>query len=246
MIFSDLHVHSSFCDGKNPPEEIVKAAINRGLKRIGIVAHSYVPFDAESCIPLSRIEEFQSEIKRLREKYSGSIDVLCGVEADIFSTDGIDGFDYIIGSVHYLKRGDRFISVDESPEITKMMINQYYGGDFYAMAKDYFDTVSLWAERRCDIIGHFDLVKKFKKSVPFDDTSPRYISAWQSAADRLLKLNVPFEINLGGINRGYLDEPYPSRKILEYIKNRGGNFVLSSDAHDLESIALGFENYQDM
>ena len=45
MIFSDLHAHTNFCDGKNSPEEMVKSAIEKGLKKIGLVVHSYTDFD---------------------------------------------------------------------------------------------------------------------------------------------------------------------------------------------------------
>lgn len=240
----DLHVHSNFCDGKNCPEEMVESAIKKGLERIGVVAHSYVGFDESSCIPLEKIPEFLNETTRLKEKYRGKIEVLCGLEEDLFSEQSREGFDYTVGSVHYIKRGGEYISVDESPEMTLSALKRFYGGDFYSFAEDYFKNVSLLAQKAPDIIGHFDLVKKFEKSVPFDRANPRYISAWQSAAEALLPLGAPFELNTGGVCRGYSDEPYPSFEIAEYIKSRGGRLILSSDAHRAEDIAFGFERFE--
>jgi histidinol-phosphatase (PHP family) len=99
----------------------------------------------------------------------------------------------------------------------------------------------------CDIIGHFDLISKFIEKEPlFDVTHPHYVAAWQKAVDELLKHNVPFEINTGAISRGYRTQPYPSEEMREYIREKGGRFVLSSDAHSTDAIAYKFEEYEAM
>ena len=239
---TDLHVHSLFCDGKSSPEDEVRAAIAKGVGVLGIVAHSYVPFDS-CCIRPENVARFIGEMSRLKEKYRGQIELYCGLEADLYSPEIPDGFDYTIGSVHYLKHGGEYISVDDTPEILAGMIERHYGGDAVECAVDYFETVKQLKEMRPDIIGHFDLIKKFRRAVPIDEHDGRYIAAWQSAARELLTLGVPFEINTGGILRGWLDEPYPSREIADFIKANGGRLILSSDAHSAEDIAAGFEEF---
>ena len=42
MILEDFHMHTTFCDGVNTPEEMVQAAIRLGMKRIGFSAHAPV------------------------------------------------------------------------------------------------------------------------------------------------------------------------------------------------------------
>ena len=74
--------------------------------------------------------------------------------------------------------------------------------------------------------------------------TPKRSAAWQSAVDMLLPYDVPFEINTGAISRGYRSEPYPSREIIAYIREKGGRFILSSDAHSKENIGYGFEEYE--
>ena len=244
MTRRDLHVHTCYCDGKSTPEEAVKAALEKGFGQIGLVAHSYVPFDEESCIKPEKIAEFQGEVRRLKEKYRGKIEVFCGLEEDIFSEQSREGFDYVIGSVHYIKQGGRYFSVDETPEILKNLIDGFYGGDFYSCAEDYFALVGELEKKRPTFIGHFDLIKKFRRFIPFDSREPRYVSAWKTAADRLIKSGLPFEVNTGGIARGYLNEPYPSPEIAEYIKSQGGRLLLSSDAHRPEDIGFDFERLQ--
>lgn len=242
MISGDFHVHTCFCDGSCTPEEAVLAAIEKGLKKIGLVAHSYVPFDS-CCISPENVPVFQSEIKRIAEKYRDKISVYCGVEADFYSEQQLDGFDYLIGSAHYLRCGGEYPSIDDTPEILRRTVEKFYGGDFYSCAEDYFNTVARWADRGADMIGHFDLIKKFSQKIPFDDQNPRYKAAWRSAADKIISADIPFEINLGGISRGVQSAPYPSFEIIDYIASKGGSFVLSSDAHSPENIAYEFEKF---
>lgn len=239
-IDTDLHSHSSYCDGSASPEEMVLSAIAKGLKTFGICAHSYVSFDTEYCMPREKYDEFKSEIARLREKYKDRIEILCGIEQDYFSDFPAEGFDYIIGSVHYLRTDEGYVTVDGSPELLEKACNEHFSGDYYALCEEYFRLVSdVVNKTKCDIIGHFDLVCKFnEKHHFFDESDPRYIAAAQRAADCLIAAGKPFEINTGAVSRGYKTCPYPSATLREYISSKNGSFVYGSDAHSPESIAL--------
>ena len=72
---------------------------------------------------------------------------------------------------------------------------------------------------------------------------PRYVKAWQNAADILLKTGKPFEINTGAMSRGYRTSPYPHKEIRDYIRAHGGKLILSSDSHSKETIAYKFADY---
>lgn len=248
MINKDLHTHTTYCDGKNPPEEMVNAAIEKGLNTIGICAHSYTFFDTSYCIKKETVPRFLAELRYLRAAYSDRIHVLCGIEQDYYSEEMTDDFDYVIGSVHYLKCGGEYVPVDETAEILKEAADKHFGGDIYALCEEYYRTVADVVNKTgCDIIGHFDLITKFQEKEPLFDTShPRYVAAWKAAADALLKTGVPFEINMGAISRGYRTTPYPSSEIVAYIREHGGKLVLSSDAHSADAIAYGFEQYESL
>lgn len=248
MILKDYHIHSNFCDGEDAPEEIVQAAIEKGMGEIGILTHSYTFFDESYCIKRERICEFQTELKRLKEKYKDKINVLCGVEQDFYSDASTQGFDYVIGSVHYLKAGDEYLSVDESPEILNRITEKYFDGDFYALTQAYYQTVARVAEKiRPDMIGHFDLITKFNKDgVLFCENDRRYIESRRRAVDKLLSYAIPFEINTGAMSRGYKTTPYPSPDIQQYIQQKGGRFVLSSDSHDKQHLCYAFKQYADL
>ena len=124
-------------------------------------------------------------------------------------------------------------------------VEKYFGGDWYAFAEAYYATMARVVEvTKCDIIGHFDLITKFIEQDPqFNVNHPRYVKAWQSAADILLKTGKPFEINTGAISRGYRTSPYPAGAIRDYIRAHGGKLILSSDSHQKETIAYRFDEY---
>lgn len=246
MITKDLHMHTAYCDGKDTPEDMVLSAVDKGLDTVGISSHSYTFFDESYCMQKEDIPRYIAELRYLRAKYFDRIHVLCGVEQDYFSDYPTDEFDYIIGSVHYIKVGDEYIPVDESVEILRAAVQKHFGGDVYALCELYFDTVADVAEKtRCDIIGHFDLISKFIEREPlFDTEHPRYVKAWKAAVDRLVTYDVPFEINTGAISRGYRTQPYPDEEMIAYIKAKGGRLILSSDAHSKENIAYIFEKYE--
>ena len=242
MIRGDFHTHTSFCDGKNSAEEMVLAAIERGMPCIGITTHSHTDFDTSYCIPKERIEEYRAEIARLKEKYRDKITVYCGIEQDLWGTESTDGYDYIIGSVHYLWKGENWFSTDESVDALLRSKEIHYGGDGLAMAEDYFRSVAQIGRLHPHVIGHFDLIAKCNRDrCLFDESDPRYLAAAFAAADALLPLEIPFEINTGAIARGYRDIAYPAPEILSYIAKKGGKVLLTSDAHSPEHLCYRFD-----
>lgn len=246
MIGQDFHDHTTFCDGHADPETMVQVAVERGMTRLGLLVHSYTFFDDSYCVAKGGEQAFQQAIAALKETYRGQIELYCGVEQDYYSEASTDGFDYVIGSVHYLRHGAEYLPVDDSRERTEAIVRDYYGGDWYSYAEDYFRTVADVAEKtKPDIIGHFDLAAKYNgRGDLFDESHPRYVAAWQAAADRLLPYGVPFEINVGGVLRAGRREPYPSLAILRYLAQRGARVLLSGDCHTAEALGVGFEEWE--
>lgn len=245
MSFSDLHLHTTFSDGKNSPEEMVEEAIRLGLSEIGFSDHAYTFFDERYCMAKARVWEYRETVSALREKYADRIKILLGIEQDFYAGLPTEKYDYVIGSVHYVKVGAHYVPVDESPLDFAHDVETYFGGDALAFAEAYFAAVADVVERTgADIIGHFDLISKFNDAHFFDEQDPRYVRAWQAAADKLLTYGVPFEINTGAISRGYRSFPYPAEDMIAYIKKRGGRLLLSSDAHAAKNIAFEFPKWK--
>ena len=238
----DLHVHSSFSDGIAQPEEVARAAFALGLDRLGFTDHGYAPYDLDCCIPEGKVLAYQASVRALKAQYAGRMEILCGVEQDFYSPASTEGFDYVIGSVHYLLLGDEYVPVDYKDHFLLLAARRYFDGDCLALAEEYFRTASqVVSQTHCDLIGHFDLICKLNGNGRlFDEQSPRYIAAWQEAADQLLETGVPFEINTGGMSRGYRQEPYPASPILSYLAKHGASFVLTSDSHDPATLCYDF------
>lgn len=244
----DLHTHTCFCDGKDTPEDMVVSAIRKGLSCIGILHHSTVSFDRECSISEEDVPRFKAEIRRLREKYKDKILVLCGIETDCYTTFCEEGYDYIIGSAHYLKIGKEYLPIDLSRESLVRIANEKFDGDFFALADEYYRLVSE-IKNKCnaDIVGHFDLITKFNKDNSlFNTADERYLSAAKAAARRLTDDGLLFEINTGAISRGYTDEPYPKSELYSYLRTLGADFILSSDAHQKENVAYKFESFSQL
>ncbi len=246
MPLKDYHIHTTYSDGKNTPREIIEYAIEQGVKELGFSDHSYMAFDESYCIQKDKIDEYFNQISSLKKEYADRISVLCGIERDYYSEGDFSRYDYVIGSVHYLKVSDVYVPVDESIDTILSAVNKYFGGDVYRFLESYYDTVSTVVEKtKCDIIGHFDLVSKFNQISPFfNEKDERYKTLWKKALDKLLKTGKTFEINTGAIARGLKSEPYPNAEMREYIKVRGGKFVYSSDAHKKENLCFYFDKLE--
>lgn len=249
MIRSDFHSHSNFSDGAVSPREMVEAAIAKGLARYGLSDHGYAPYDLDVCIPLDQRDRYVRTIRSLQEEYAGRIDLKLGLEMDAMSEEIEDGYDYKIGSVHYVKDPQgRILVIDYPEDCLRTAADTGFGGDVYALLEAYWQLESEVVERTdCDIIGHFDLCAKYaeRKDCPFDREHPRYLAAWKKAADCLLKTGRPFEINMGAIAKNYRSVPYPHPEIARYLIDRGASFVLSSDSHRPENIAFAFDRWEE-
>ena len=244
--FIDLHMHTNFCDGKDTPEQMVLSAVGKGLKVVGITCHSYTHFEEGCSITPQNELEFIEEIKRLKEKYLGKIKVLCGIEWDLCTTSSVGEYDYIIGSMHYYRRGNEYFPVDKSKKDFIESVNTLFNGDYYLASEEYYQNVAnIVQNTNCDIIGHIDLITKFNEGDKlFSTKCERYQKAKEKALSYLISLNKPFEINTGAISRGYTSAPYPSNEVIDQIKKAGGRLILSSDAHAKENLAYQFDIWE--
>ncbi len=241
----NLHTHSSFGDGAETPEEIIERAIALGFDSIGFSEHSYFKHSTYFANRSDNTSEYRTEIHRLKEKYNDSFPVFCGLEVELYSDTELSGFDYLIGSVHYLKVGDEYVGFDvREPARVKEAIDRCFDGSGIEFAKAYYKTVAELPSRAdFDIIGHFDLLTKHREIEALIDTSSKeYRWAAIEAAEALSGRIPYFEVNTGGVARGYRDFPYPSAELTRELKRLGFGAVISSDAHKTDTLDFGFED----
>ena len=239
---NNYHTHTTFCDGNSSPEEFVKKAIELGMKEIGFSAHSYTEFDSSCCLSLEKTNLYKQEINRLKKAYEGQIKIYLGIEQDYYSNQPTDDYNFVIGSVHYVKKNGEYIAVDAFKDKQLKQVQKHYGNymDFVA---DYYNLVSdVYNKTKCNIIGHFDLITKFNGGGElFDEQSQKYISLAQESAKVVAGQNTFVEVNTGAIARGYKSSFYPAENLLSILASSGKPFVLSSDAHKLEHLNFGLD-----
>ena len=242
MIRQNLHTHSEWDDGANSLEEMALAASAAGLTSLGFSVHSYMPFPSCWTIEEARVPDYTRAVRNLQEALAGTIAIYHGVEWDTLSTMPLDGYDYVIGSIHFVQAGECGSCVDNTPEMTKEYIRDFFDGSADAAAEAYFSQYEALAKvEKVDIVGHFDLLTKFDETDHFYSAdSPRFRAAAIRAMDALVAADKIFEINTGAISRGYRKTPYPSRALLLELARRKAKITVSADAHAASDVAFGF------
>lgn len=236
----NFHTHTTFCDGTNTPEETVLAAIEKGFCAIGFSGHGYTPFDTSYC--MKDTEGYAREIIRLKEKYKGKIQIYLGVEEDAFAPVDHSGFDYVIGSSHYLRAGGKYLPIDSSPEEFAECLTAF-SGDPVRLAEAYYTDFCGYINKRSpDVIGHFDLITKYDE---LGDSlflkNPRYNALAERAAIEAARSGSIFEINTGAMTRGLRTSAYPAENILFTLKKQDARIILSSDSHGATTLDAFFE-----
>jgi DNA polymerase (family 10) len=127
-IRGDLHMHSTWSDGRDSIQHMVLAAKQLGYEYVAITDHSERAFASRKLLALE-VPIQREEIDMLRSRISG-ITILHGVEVDImhdgsldFDDTLLDGFDIVLASLHD-DRGDdgarltdRYIRAMEHPMV---------------------------------------------------------------------------------------------------------------------------------
>ena len=253
---TNYHTHSTWCDGKDSPEDMVRAALEKGFSALGFTSHALLPEADPWTLQPDTAAPYVADIRALAEKYQDRIRILCGVEAD-FITGRVRsdrsvyahlGLDYLIGSIHEVvaPNGTR-MPVDHKPELLADGIARQFGGDAQAFVRAYFAAEREMATT-CDfdVIGHPDIIRKFNGVLRyFDESADWYNEELCRTADAFAASGKLVEVNTGGIARGWIDDAYPSPFFRDLLRERGVRFILSSDAHSAAAIDCAFDRFAD-
>ncbi|HKM93391.1 MAG TPA: histidinol-phosphatase HisJ family protein [Prolixibacteraceae bacterium] len=229
----DYHMHTTFSDGNDSYLNYLKVARKKDLAEIGFTDHITLrPVDwsvQEIDYPVMR-----ENLKNLCNDFSEDVQVRFGLEVDYFPEmekeirEIISYFpvDYVIGSIHFI--GDWNYDNDRS------LYGKWTNDELY---QQYFELVQKAAKSGLfDIIGHFDLIKKFQCWPENDQTN-----LYNETLKILKEADVVLELNTGGYDRPCA-EFFPNRKILELALKHGIPVTLGSDAHKPEQVARHFDS----
>lgn len=233
----DFHSHTYLCEhATGTPEEYIDSAIQKGIKVFGFSDHAPLPDNLRDGITMyvHQTEEYIELISKLRNQYKEQIDIKIGFEVDYplhntfekkYLTD--ERLDYLIGSCHF---------IEDWPFDHPDFIEKYekYGVD--NVYKTYYQHLAeMVSSGYFNIVGHFDLVKKFghRSSVDFNDEIVKI-------SKLVCKNNMAVEINTAGLRKP-VKEMYPSEQILKILYKENVPVTLGSDSHTPQEVAADFD-----
>ena len=264
----NFHTHCNFCDGKNTAEEMVLSAIEKGFDVLGFSSHCmhplnpefYKPFDNIWHIAAENVKAYTEEIRRLKEKYAGQINIYLGFEADYFASADYGSAipshaaysdfspDYLVGAVHFINTDKGFFTVDHKPEVVKESLIKFYSKpngeiDGRAAVCDYFAAErEMLKKGDFDILAHPDLLRKRNGQLKFfSEEESWYKDEIKATSLEIARSGVIAEINTGAICRGKMDDTYPSQYFLELLYELGVPVCINSDAHTTDMLDGAFD-----
>lgn len=251
MIKSTFHSHSRFDDGQEELEAYIESALAKGFSVFGFSGHAPLIFNSVWNMKQEYLEEYLQTANSLKEKYKNQIQIYTGLETDFYPgcTDWRNkyGLDYTIGAVHFIKNEEtgKYMPIDGSREEFENTLSDY-DHDIHALFMDYFEKIrEMLLKMPPNIIAHLDVIRKNNAgNIYFREDDKIYQDEILKTLEIISLTDTIVEINTGGIARGYLTEPYPSRWILENCYDMGIHIMLNSDCHHPENIDFHYnESY---
>jgi histidinol-phosphatase (PHP family) len=171
-------------------------------------------------------------------------DLKLGIEADFLPgredrvanmLDGRD-WDYVVGSVHFLR--EEAVDIHDE-EARWASISIWREGDPEQVWRRYFETLGEAARSgQFDILAHPDLVKVFGDRAPRPEGDLRRF--YERAMDGIADSEVAIEVSTAGLRKP-VREIYPAAPFLELCLEAGRPVALSSDAHVPEQLGHEYE-----
>ncbi|WP_071145289.1 histidinol-phosphatase [Bacteroides ihuae] len=245
---TNYHSHCSFCDGRAPLEDFVKAAIAEGFSAYGVSSHAPLPFSTRWSMDWEQMDDYLAECNRLKEKYASQIELYVGLEIDYLneeSNPSIARFrelplDYRIGSVHMLydDNGD-VVDIDCSSDVFRKLIDEHFGGDLVRVVHLYYDKLLRMVDLGgFDILGHADKMHYNAACYrPGMLDEPWYNSLMHSYFSEIARKGYMVEINTKAYHQ--LGTFYPNERYWILLKELGIQVLVNTDAHYVDRISNG-------
>jgi histidinol-phosphatase (PHP family) len=249
-MLSDYHLHLRPDERDATPEQYFTPANveryramadERGIAELGVSEHIY---RFQQALDIWRHPFWERYAADDVDEYCGFVreqtDLRLGIEADFIAgaEDRIANlleardFDYVVGSVHFIRDGavdmDDFSVWDSGRSLEEVW-------------RRYFETVAESA--RCglfDIIAHPDLVKIWGRDRPERTPAGDLRRYYEPAVEAFAEAGIAVEVSTAGLRKP-VGEMYPAPAFLEMCLEAGVPLALSSDAHRPEDVGAGYE-----
>ena len=225
---TNYHTHTYRCKhATGTDEKYLTAAREGGFELLGFSDHCPFPYEdgfhSNSRMELFLFEDYLASMEELRQKYSGSIKLLRGVELDFFPKYSAWAREFVREKrLDYVIFGNHFYPDDRN-------------GGFFGRSVNSAEMLELYLD--CELegmeqedyccIAHPDL---FMRAYPvFDDRCER---ASRRICERAAKYRIPLEYNLSGFYQNPAGGVgYPCDEFWRIAADSGCTAVIGCDAH---------------
>jgi histidinol-phosphatase (PHP family) len=256
-VLTDYHVHLRPDEAGTPAERYFtrpnaeryrETAAERGIEELGVAEHVYRFVQALDVWthPFWRYwahDDLDAYCTFVREE----TDLRLGIEADFLPgredrmanlLDGRD-WDYVVGSVHFLR--DDMIDLLGDPDWAEFDV--WRASDPDKVWARYFETLGEAARTGLfDVLAHPDLVKVWGRGAPMPQGDLRRY--YERAMDGIAESDVAIEVSTAGLRKP-VGELYPAPQLLEMCLEAGRPVALSSDAHLPDQLGHEYERAVD-
>lgn len=246
-MWSNLHTHSNYCDGKSSLEEVVASAIAKKMISLGFSSHAPLPFNSAWCMKKESLASYLLEIDQLKRR--SQLQIYSGLEVDyipgkISPEDFKNKLDYTIGSVHFVESfsDGRGWEIDGTHTSFDEGFERIFKRDIRAVITRYFELTREMIHKSCPtIIGHLDKIKiqNIYHSY-FDESEKWYRDEVTKTIHAIRDSGAIVEVNTRGLYQKKSTTTYPSPWILELILKQNILITISSDAHHPDDLINQF------
>ncbi len=251
-MLTDYHVHLRQDGDHAPPEKDAFTAENveryeaaaekAGVQELGVSEHVYRftqalevwqhPFWQEQA--RDDLDAYVEFVRTTPLRLGIEMDYVAGREDLIANLLSSHEFDYVIGSVHFVR--DRAVDYDvwdiwESVGDADKVWELYFGALAGAALSGLFD-----------VLAHPDLVKIWGGGRPMPERDPRFY--YEPAVEAIEESGIAVEVSTAGLRKP-VREIYPAPAFAAMCVDAGAAFSLSSDAHVPEDIGYAYEQALD-
>lgn len=243
-MYWDTHLHCHFsADSKATPEEMVKAAIDKGLN--GICFTDHMDFEYTSGKPFSfHPDPYFKELGALQEKYQGVFPIRIGVELGLqpYLKESHEqlvtryAFDQVIASSHFVNDRDPY-----QPEFYQGRSEEEAYREYFSGTLEYIEIFDNY-----DVFGHIDYAVRYGPDKNKYYSYEKYGDILDEILKTIIEKGKGIEINMAGYKYG-LGQPNPSIDVIKRYKELGGEILtIGSDAHRPEHVAYDFFRLKDI
>jgi len=239
----DSHTHTHYSKhARGTVDEIIGAAIARGVRLLTITDHAPFPIDPDNRLRRTELQRYVEEVREASQRYAGQIRVFTGLESDYlpgyenYLADmlGEVSVDFVIGSIHYVFLKHRKINVWDLEDIRDPSVLDAY-----------FDSLpGLFTCGLFDAVGHVDTVLRAGIG---EET---FLRRFRPLVPLMIERQMSYEINASGTKKTMLDAhgvevmggwSYPSKTLVAELREQGAGFTIGSDAHRPEDVGTGLD-----